>query len=75
MPKPLTVFLPYSGQDHTRRTIEQLQQSPLVERICLLATGGVRGRSRRLRPVVVDNLYSSRTMRTITQQTLLLTRC
>ena len=37
----VTVYLPYSGQEHTRRTIDQLKQSPLVETICLLATGGV----------------------------------
>ena len=39
MPQPITVYLPYSGQEHTRRTIEQLKQSPLVDRICLLTTG------------------------------------
>ena len=49
MSKPVTVFLPYSGQEHTRRTIEQLRQSPLVESIVLLSTNaGGRG-ARRVR--------------------------
>jgi glycosyltransferase involved in cell wall biosynthesis len=65
MPKPVTVFLPYSGQDHTRRTLEQLQQSPLVERICLLATGAVTAVPEGCERVAVDNLYGSRTMRTL----------
>ncbi len=68
MPKPISVFLPYSGQDHTRRTIDQLKQSPLVERICLLAIGGVRAVPEGCEPLVVDSLYGSRTMQLIAQK-------
>ncbi len=39
MPKPITAFLPYSGQQFTKTTIEQLQQSGLVERVFLFVTG------------------------------------
>lgn len=39
MSKPITAFVPYSGLHSTKRTIEQLQESGLVERICLLTTG------------------------------------
>ncbi|HOX56681.1 MAG TPA: glycosyltransferase family A protein [Candidatus Paceibacterota bacterium] len=68
MPKPITVFLPYSGQEHTRRTIDQLQQSPLVERICLLATGGVGSLPEGCERVAVKTLYGTRTMRMIAQK-------
>ncbi len=68
MPKPITVYLPYSGQAHTRRTIDQLKQSALVQKICLLATGGVGAIPDGCERVAVDTLYGSRTMRTIAHQ-------
>jgi hypothetical protein len=68
MPKPLTVYLPYSGQDHTRRTIDQLKESPLVETVCLLATSAVSAIPDGCERLVVDSLYSSRTMRMIAQK-------
>jgi glycosyltransferase involved in cell wall biosynthesis len=68
MPKALSVYLPYSGREHTRRTIEQLVPSPLVETICLLstasATRGLEGCTR----LPVDSLYGSRTLRAIAQR-------
>lgn len=69
MPNPLTVFLPYCGQDHTRRTVDQLRQSPLVESICLLTTGGLTAVLKDCERVSVDSLYGSRTMRRIAQAT------
>ena len=68
MPKSITVFLPYSGQDHSRRTIDQLKQSPLVERVCLLATGGVSTVPKGCERLVVDSLYGSRTMQAIAEK-------
>jgi glycosyltransferase involved in cell wall biosynthesis len=68
MPKPITVYLPYSGQDHTRRTIEQLQQSMLVDKIVLLATGGAGAIPEGCQRLGVDTLYGSRTMRLIAQK-------
>jgi hypothetical protein len=68
MPRPITVYLPYSGQDHTRRTIEQLKQSSLVEKICLLATGAVREVPAGCVRVAVDSLYGNRTMQAIAQR-------
>jgi hypothetical protein len=65
MPKPLTVYLPYGGQEHTRRTIEQLQQSPLVERICLLSTGSAAKPFGGCDRLAVDSLYGSGTMQAI----------
>jgi glycosyltransferase involved in cell wall biosynthesis len=68
MSKPVTVFLPYSGQEHTQRTIDQLKQSPLVESICLLATGGVSAIPEGCDRLVVDSLYGSRAIQTIAQK-------
>ena len=68
MSKPLTLYLPYSGQEHTRRTIEQLKQSPLVERICLLATASVDDTCEGCDRLAVDSLYGSRTMQMIARK-------
>ncbi len=68
MPKPITVFLPYTGQEHTRRTIEQLKPSALVERICLLTTGGISPVPAGCERVAVETLYGSGTMRAIAQK-------
>jgi hypothetical protein len=38
MVRPITAFIPYAGREHTRRTVEQLNQSGLVEEVYLLAT-------------------------------------
>jgi glycosyltransferase involved in cell wall biosynthesis len=69
MPEPLTVYLPYSGQAHTRRTIEQLQQSPLVESICLLSTAAAAGTLEGCDRLAVSSLYGSRTMQAVAQKT------
>jgi hypothetical protein len=69
MPEPVSAYLPFSGNEHTRRTIDQLRQSPLVETICLLATGGVSSVPDGCVRLVVDSLYGSRTMRIIAQKT------
>src|ERR1019366_9440357 len=69
MPKPLTVYLPYSGAEHTRRTIEQLKQSLLVERISLLSTASVAGTIEGCDRLAVSSLYGSRTMQAVAQKT------
>jgi hypothetical protein len=38
MSKPITAFMPYSGQEFTRATVGQLQQNGLVGKIFLLTT-------------------------------------
>ncbi|MER3522916.1 MAG: glycosyl transferase [Ignavibacteria bacterium] len=39
MAKPITAFVPYSGQQFMQECIEQLQRSDLVERVVLLTPG------------------------------------
>ena len=65
MSKPVTVFLPYSGQEHARRTIDQLKQSPLVESICLLSTSAAGQTPAGCERLAVESLYGSRTMQAI----------
>jgi hypothetical protein len=69
MKKPLTVYLPYSGAEYSRRTIEQLKQSPLVERICLLSTASFAGKVEGCDRLAVSSLYGSRTMQAVAQKT------
>src|SRR6185295_15807899 len=35
--KPITAFVPYSGNDFSRHTVEHLRRSGLVDKICLMA--------------------------------------
>jgi Glycosyl transferase family 2 len=69
MSRPVTVFLPYSGQEHTRRTIEQLRQSPLVESIVLLSTNVASEAPAGCELLPVDSLYGGRTMLAIAAKT------
>jgi glycosyltransferase involved in cell wall biosynthesis len=69
MPKPLTVYLPYSGAEHTRRTVEQLKQSPLVERICLISTASAAGTIEGCDRLAVRSLYGSGAMQAVAQKT------
>ena len=69
MPKPITVYLPYSGQEHTRRTLDQLQQSPVIERICLLTAGSGGKLPAGCDRLAVGALHASRTMSMIAQNT------
>src|ERR1035437_5355349 len=70
MPKPLTVYLPYSGAEHTQRTVEQLKQSPLVERICLISTASAPGTIEGCDRLAVRSLYGSGTMQAIAGKTM-----
>jgi glycosyltransferase involved in cell wall biosynthesis len=68
MSKPVTVFLPDSGQAHTRRTIDQLRQSPFVQEICLLSAGASRQTPEGCDRLTVDSLFSSRAMQLIAKR-------
>src|ERR1017187_3566504 len=69
MPKPLTVYLPYSGQEHTLRTIEQLKQSPLVEKVCLLSIAAVAKTVKGCDRLAISSLYGSQTMQAVAEKT------
>lgn len=68
MTKPITAFLPYSGNHFTKTTVEQLQQSGLVERIYLLATGDDGLRIDGYESIPIDVVTSSRTIQKIAKK-------
>ena len=64
MPKQITAFVPFSGQELTRATVAQLKQSDLVEKVYLLAertTSTIEGTE----TLAVDALQSWATMRQV----------
>ncbi len=69
MSKLVTVYLPYSGKEHCRRTIDQLKQSPLIQRICLLSTGSATAIPKGCDRLAVSSLYGSQTMQAIAGKT------
>ncbi|MEK7249728.1 MAG: glycosyltransferase family 2 protein, partial [Bacteroidota bacterium] len=62
MSAPITAFLPYSGNHFTKATVEQLQQSGLIEKIHLLTTGTSDLRIEGCESLPIDSVTSSRTM-------------
>ena len=61
MSKPITAFVPYSGNDFTRHTVEHLRRSGLVDKIFLLAVtseADIAG----CETIDVDAITSSRTI-------------
>ena len=61
MSKPITAFVPYSGNEFTRHTVEHLRRSGLVDKIYLLAVtseGDIAG----CETLEVDAVTSSRTI-------------
>ena len=61
MSKPITAFVPYSGNDFTRHTVEHLRRSGLVDRIYLLAVTSERDIAG-CDTLEVDAVTSSRTI-------------
>jgi glycosyltransferase involved in cell wall biosynthesis len=68
MTKPFTVFLPHSGHQSTKTTIEQLQASDLVEKIVLLTTGTADANIAGSDFLPVDSITSSRTIQQIAKR-------
>ena len=68
MSKPITAFLPYNGNEFTRLTVDQLNQSGLVETVYLLTLGesgtGVDG----CQSLQVPSLLGSQTFKLISER-------
>src|SRR3954469_3489436 len=66
----VTAFVPDSGRDFTKATIDQLRKVGIVEKIYLLSTAGA-GTTRRdgCETLVVDSLQSSATVKAIAKHT------
>jgi hypothetical protein len=68
MSKPITAFVPYSGQAHTSQTVRQLRNSNLVEKVFLVGAGGDGGAGTPVEgaeTLAVDSLTSSTALRAI----------
>lgn len=75
----ITAFLPYTGNEFTKRTIDQLLASDLVEKIYLLSTSKNAAQIGKCEVLIIDNLSSSKTIGLIgeksnTEYTLILTQ-
>jgi glycosyltransferase involved in cell wall biosynthesis len=66
--KPITAFLPYSGDEGTKETVTQLRESGFVERIILLATDDDLPLIAECQALTVPSLLSSTAMATIGKQ-------
>ncbi len=67
--KPITAFLPYTGEPFTRETVEFLRKSGLVERVVLLAVGEDLPNIEGCLSVPVASLHGSKTMAVLAKQT------
>jgi hypothetical protein len=63
--KPITAFVPASGQEFTRQTIAQLLQSGVVEKVVVLSLGGGSARHDGADTLNVDSLHSRATAQLI----------
>ncbi len=68
MSAPITAFIPYSGNQFTKATVEQLQESGLVEKIYLLTTGTSDLRIEGCESLPVGAITSSQTMKLIARK-------
>lgn len=62
MSKAVTAIIPFSGNEFTRQTVEQLLGSGLVEKVYLLTTSGEDPKIAGAESIGVDALYASRTV-------------
>ncbi len=69
MPRPVTVYLPFSGKEHSQRTVDQLRSSPLVERVCLLSTSSAGKPPAGCARLKVNSLHGSATVQAIARET------
>src|SRR4051794_7956168 len=66
--RPITAFVAASGQEHTRSMVEQLRESGVVEKICLLTSAGdvtLQGCAK----ISIDTVTSTSTMRQVAELT------
>ncbi len=68
MSKPLTLFIPYTGRDHTRRTIESFQNSGLIEHTYILTTGSSNLKINGCTDLDIENLTGTKTFRLISNR-------
>lgn len=65
MTKIINAYLPYSGYNHTSKTVSELRKSPLIKDIYLLGLGDVEKPLDGCKLLKVEDLYSSSTINRI----------
>ena len=68
MAKPITAFIPYTGNDSTHRTVEQLHASNFVSKVYLLTTGEIQSDIKGCTKLRADSLVGSRSVRLVSQK-------
>lgn len=68
MTRPITAFVPYSGQQFAKSVVEQLRQFGLVQKIFLLTTGADRTSIDGCETLAVPSLTGSKTMRSMARK-------
>ncbi len=69
MSRKITAFIPYNGYDHTKKTVDALFASDLVEKVYLLSTSKVSAKIKNCSNCKVKNLWSSKTIEFIVKNT------
>ncbi|MCU7496123.1 MAG: glycosyltransferase family 2 protein [Ignavibacteria bacterium] len=62
MDRKITAFIPYSGNDYTRKTVSELVNSGLVDKCYLIATSEVGNNIEGCEIIKVESLFSSETI-------------
>lgn len=69
MSKAVTAIIPFSGNEFTRQTVEQLQRTGVVEKIYLLESGGANPKIEGAESISIDSLFASTTVGVINRVT------
>jgi glycosyltransferase involved in cell wall biosynthesis len=69
VPKPITAFIPYQGNEFTKSVAQQLRTTGLVDRLYLLSTGESKATVEGCELLRVDSLFGSQTMHLIARKT------
>ncbi len=69
VPTKITAFLPFSGNDFTKKTIEELSKNESVDKIYLLAQKEIDAKIDNCEVIKIDSLFAAKTIREINQNT------
>jgi GT2 family glycosyltransferase len=69
MTKSITAYIPYQGNEHTLRTLEALQRSPLIAHTYILSEGSSGIRMENCSDLTIGGLFSTRTFKQIADKT------
>src|SRR3989339_1875349 len=65
IPAMITAFLPFSGNDYTQKTINELIKTGLVEKVYLLTQKEVKTKIDNCEVIKIDSLFSTNTIKSL----------